>query len=32
VLRRDDFQRAVHSPTEQQKAFGFAEQHYGRSA
>jgi len=32
VLRREDFQRAVHSPAEQQKAFGLAEQHYGRSA
>jgi predicted dinucleotide-binding enzyme len=32
VLRREDFQRAVHIPAEQQKAFGVAEQHYGRSA
>jgi predicted dinucleotide-binding enzyme len=32
VLRREDFERAVHSPAEQQKAFGLAEQHYGRSA
>src|SRR4029453_10138832 len=30
VLRRDDFERAVHSPAEQ--AFGLTEQHYGRSA
>jgi 8-hydroxy-5-deazaflavin:NADPH oxidoreductase len=26
VLRREDFERAVHSPAEQQKAFGLAEQ------
>ena len=32
VLRREDFERAVHSPAEQQMAFGLAEQHYGRSA
>ena len=32
VLRRADFQRAVHSPTEQRKAFRVAEQNYGRSA
>ena len=32
VLRREDFERAVHSSAEQQKAFGLAEQHYGRSA
>jgi 8-hydroxy-5-deazaflavin:NADPH oxidoreductase len=32
VLRREDFERAVHSPAEQQEAFGLAEQHYGRSA
>jgi 8-hydroxy-5-deazaflavin:NADPH oxidoreductase len=32
VLRREDFERAVHSPAEQQKAFGLAQQHYGRSA
>jgi predicted dinucleotide-binding enzyme len=32
VLRRKDFERAVHSPAEQQQAFGVAEQHYGRSA
>jgi hypothetical protein len=32
VLRREDFERAVHSPAEQQKAFGLAEQRYGRSA
>jgi 8-hydroxy-5-deazaflavin:NADPH oxidoreductase len=32
VLRREDFEHAVHSPAEQQKAFGLAEQHYGRSA
>jgi 8-hydroxy-5-deazaflavin:NADPH oxidoreductase len=32
VLRREDFERAVHSPAEQQQAFGFAEQHYERSA
>jgi 8-hydroxy-5-deazaflavin:NADPH oxidoreductase len=32
VLRREDFERAVHSPAEQQKAFGLAEQHYRRSA
>jgi predicted dinucleotide-binding enzyme len=32
VLRREDFERAVHSSAEQQQAFGLAEQHYGRSA
>lgn len=32
VLRREDFERAVQSPAEQQMAFGLAEQHYGRSA
>jgi predicted dinucleotide-binding enzyme len=32
VLRRKDFERAIHSPAEQQKAFGLAEQHYERSA
>jgi predicted dinucleotide-binding enzyme len=32
VLRRADFQRAVHSPTEQQKAFRVTELSYGRSA
>jgi 8-hydroxy-5-deazaflavin:NADPH oxidoreductase len=32
VLRREDFEHAVHSSAEQQKAFGLAEQHYGRSA
>jgi 8-hydroxy-5-deazaflavin:NADPH oxidoreductase len=32
VLRREDFEHALHSPAEQQKAFGLAEQHYGRSA
>jgi 8-hydroxy-5-deazaflavin:NADPH oxidoreductase len=32
VLRREDFERVVHSSAEQQKAFGLAEQHYGRSA
>jgi hypothetical protein len=32
VLRREDFERAVHSPAERQQAFGLAEQHYGRSA
>ena len=32
VLRREDFERAVHSPAEQQMAFGLAEQQYGRSA
>jgi 8-hydroxy-5-deazaflavin:NADPH oxidoreductase len=32
VLRREDFQRAVHSPAEQQQALRLAEQHYGRSA
>jgi len=32
VLRREDFERAVHSSAEQQKTFGLAEQHYGRSA
>ena len=32
VLRRQDFQRAVHSLTEEQKALRLAEEHYGRSA
>jgi 8-hydroxy-5-deazaflavin:NADPH oxidoreductase len=32
VLRREDFERAVHSPAEQQQAFGLAEQRYGRTA
>lgn len=32
VLRRADFQRAVHNPTEQRKAFRVAELSYGRSA
>jgi 8-hydroxy-5-deazaflavin:NADPH oxidoreductase len=32
VLRRADFQRAVHSPAEQQLAFRVAEQNYARSA
>src|SRR4029077_9870020 len=32
VLRRADFQRAVHSPTEHRKAFRVAEHNYGRSA
>ena len=32
VLRRADFQRAVHSPAEQQQAFRLAEQNYARSA
>ena len=32
VLRRADFQRAVHSPAEQQQAFRVAEQDYARSA
>jgi 8-hydroxy-5-deazaflavin:NADPH oxidoreductase len=32
VLRREDFQRAVHNHSREQKAFGLAEQHYGRSA
>jgi 8-hydroxy-5-deazaflavin:NADPH oxidoreductase len=32
VLRREDFERAVHSPAEQQRAFGLAGQHYERSA
>ena len=32
VLRREEFERAVHSPAEQQQAFGLAEQRYGRSA
>jgi predicted dinucleotide-binding enzyme len=32
VLRREDFERAVHSPAEQQQALRLAEQHYGRSA
>ncbi len=32
VLRRDDFHRAVHSLSEEQKAFDLVEQHYGRSA
>jgi predicted dinucleotide-binding enzyme len=32
VLRRGDFERAVHNHSEEQKAFGLAEQHYGRGA
>jgi predicted dinucleotide-binding enzyme len=32
VLRRADFQRAVHSPAAQQQAFRVAEQNYARSA
>ena len=32
VLRREDFERAVHDHSGQQKAFGLAEQHYGWSA
>ncbi|HXU97259.1 MAG TPA: NAD(P)-binding domain-containing protein [Jiangellaceae bacterium] len=32
VLRREDFERAVHDHSGQQKAFGLAEQYYGRSA
>jgi 8-hydroxy-5-deazaflavin:NADPH oxidoreductase len=32
VLRRKDFQRAVDNHSEEQEAFGLAEQHYGRSA
>ncbi len=32
VLRRQDFKRAVHSLTEEQKALRLAEQHSGRSA
>ena len=32
VLRRDDFQRAVHSLSGEQRAFDLVEQHYGRSA
>ena len=32
VLRRNDFQRAVDNHSEEQQAFGLAEQHYGRSA
>ena len=32
VLRRGDFQRAVHNPAEHQPAFRFAEQHSRRSA
>jgi predicted dinucleotide-binding enzyme len=32
VLRREDFERAVHDHSVGQKAFGLAEQHYGRSA
>jgi len=32
VLRREDFERAVHNYSGEQKAFGLAEQHYGRSA
>ena len=32
VLRHDDFERAVHSLSGEQKAFDLVEQHYGRSA
>jgi 8-hydroxy-5-deazaflavin:NADPH oxidoreductase len=32
VLRREDFERAVHSPAEQQSDFGLVGQHYERSA
>jgi predicted dinucleotide-binding enzyme len=32
VLRRQDFQRAIHSFTEEQQALRIAEQQYGRSA
>jgi predicted dinucleotide-binding enzyme len=32
VLRREDFERAVRNHFGEQKAFGLAEQHYGRSA
>jgi 8-hydroxy-5-deazaflavin:NADPH oxidoreductase len=32
VLRREDFERVVHNHSGDQKAFGLAEQHYGRSA
>jgi 8-hydroxy-5-deazaflavin:NADPH oxidoreductase len=32
VLRREDFERAVHRHTEPQRAFGLSEQHYRRSA
>jgi predicted dinucleotide-binding enzyme len=32
VLRREDFERAVHNHSGAQKAFGLAEQHYRRSA
>ena len=32
VLRRQDFQRAVHNLSEEQQAFRLAEQQYGRSA
>jgi predicted dinucleotide-binding enzyme len=32
VLRREDFERAVHNHSGEQKAFGFVEQHYRRSA
>jgi predicted dinucleotide-binding enzyme len=32
VLRREDFQRAVHNHSGEQRAFGLVEQHYGRSA
>jgi len=32
VLRREDFERAVHSAAEQQRAFGIAGQQYERSA
>ena len=32
VLRRENFERAVRNHFVEEKAFGFAEQHYGRSA
>jgi predicted dinucleotide-binding enzyme len=32
VLRREDFQRAVHNHSGEQQAFGLAERRYGRSA
>jgi predicted dinucleotide-binding enzyme len=32
VLRRQDFERAVHNHSGEQKALSLAEQHYGRSA
>jgi predicted dinucleotide-binding enzyme len=32
VLRRQDFERAVYAHTGEEKAYGLAEQHYGRSA